>query len=214
MKDPIRSINTDKYPYAQQEKLLSTQSEEFLRMLTDRGILEDVRIDDLMIRKINQAKKRNMYHNTEMMLKHYRDVLWIMECFPADIAAELDRPMHDLDALLRTVDAEIGMNNLKLESRIQSVHKSRLLVDRINEAISVLRQKPRNGELMYKIIYETYVSRTYHTILEILSLLGISERHYYRLRVQAINILSIRLWATPSVELDSWLEVLTMLELI
>jgi hypothetical protein len=32
------------------------------------------------------------------------------------------------------------------------------------------------------------------------------------MRQQAVNILSIRLWAAPAAELDSWLEVLTLLE--
>ena len=41
-----------------------------------------------------------MYHNTMLMLQHYRDISWALECFPAHIAEELDRPMDDLDALL------------------------------------------------------------------------------------------------------------------
>jgi len=34
------------------------------------------------------------------------------------------------------------------------------------------------------------------------------------LRSQAFNILSLRLWAAPAEEWDSWLEVLTLLEMI
>jgi len=40
-----------------------------------------------------------------------------------------------------------------------------------------------------------------------------ASRHRYHLRAQAINVLSLRLWAVPSKELDSWLEVLTLLEM-
>jgi len=40
-----------------------------------------------------------------------------------------------------------------------------------------------------------------------------SSRYYFCLRTQAINVLSLRLWAVPSKELDSWLEVLTLLEM-
>jgi len=47
---------------------------------------------------------------------------------------------------------------------------------------------------------------------ELLYRLDISSRHYYRIRQQAINILSIRLWAVPAQELDAWLEILTLLE--
>ena len=47
---------------------------------------------------------------------------------------------------------------------------------------------------------------------DLLYRLDISSRHYYRLRQQAITILSIRLWSAPAGEIDSWLEVLTLLE--
>lgn len=200
--------------YDQQEKQLSSKSEAFLQMLTKRGILEDPQIDDEKIRKAAKAKKRSMYHNTLLMLQHYRSITWALECFPAHVAEELDSPMHDLDALLSLISAEIGMNNAKLESRLQSVQKSRLLLDRLNEALTILRRKPGNGELMYGILYQTFISpeRLSHT--DIIYRLGISSRHYYRVRHQAITILSIRLWAAPVAELDSWLEVLTLLEVL
>ena len=203
---------SDKNLYEQQENKLSAQSEAFIDMLTKRGILEDQNIDDEKIRQAEKQKKRNMYHNTMLMLQHYRDITWVLECFPTNIAAELDLPMNDLDALLSLVSAEIGMNNVKLENRLQSVQRSRLLLDRINEALTVLRQKPGNGELMYQVIYETFITPEKLSHAEILYRLNISSRHYYRVRQQAINILSIRLWTTPTSELDSWLEVLTILE--
>lgn len=203
---------SDKSLYEQQENKLSAQSEAFIDMLTKRGILEDQNIDDEKIRQAEKQKKRNMYHNTMLMLQHYRDITWVLECFPSNIASELDLPMNDLDALLSLVSAEIGMNNVKLENRLQSVQRSRLLLDRINEALTVLRQKPGNGELMYQVIYETFITPEKLSHAEILYRLNISSRHYYRIRQQAINILSIRLWTTPTSELDSWLEVLTILE--
>ena len=194
---------SDKNLYEQQENKLSAQSEAFIDMLTKRGILEDQNIDDEKIRQAEKQKKRNMYHNTMLMLQHYRDITWVLECFPSNIAAELDLPMNDLDALLSLVSAEIGMNNVKLENRLQSVQRSRLLLDRINEALTVLRQKPGNGELMYQVIYETFITPEKLSHAEILYRLNISSRHYYRVRQQAINILSIRLWTTPTSELDS-----------
>jgi hypothetical protein len=206
-----KNIN-NKSIYEQQESQLMSQSSAFLNMLTKRGILEDHQISDEKIRKAEKDKKRNMYHNTLLMLQHYRDITWALECFPLHIAEELDQPMKDLDALLSLISAEIGMDNVKLENRMQSVQKSRLLLDRINEALTILKQKPGNGPLMYKIIYETYITPEHLSHTDLLYRLDISSRHYYRIRQQAINILSIRLWAAPAGELDSWLEVLTLLE--
>jgi len=210
----MNKLKNQDISYEQQENQLLGKSDAFLKILTERGLLGDANITNERIRQAEKDKKRKMYHNTQLMLQHYRDISWALECFPSQIEAELDRPMQGLDALLSAVDAEIGMGNKKLERRLESVEKSRLLLDRINESLTVLKKKPRDGEMMYKIIYETYITPEALTHADILYRLSISSRHYYRLRTQAVNILSIRLWAAPAAELDSWLEVLTLLEVM
>jgi len=190
----------------------STQTDAMLQLLAARGLIEDQDIHNEKVREAVKQKKRNMYHNTQLMLQHYRNISWALSCFPTHIAEELNQPLGDLDALLDLVSAEISLDNTKLENRLLSIQRSRLLLDRINEALTILRQKPGNGELMYKLIYETYITPDKLTHADILYRLHISSRHYYRLRQQALHILSIRLWATPTGELDSWLEVLTLLE--
>ena len=153
-----------------------------------------------------------MYHNTLLLLQHYRTILWTLECFPSSVAEELDRPLKDLDTLLDRIDLELGMNNRKLEGRMESVRRSRLLVDRINDAVSILKSKPVNGNKMYDIIYMTFLRPDKLMHEELLYRLDISARHYYRLRTQAINIIALRLWSAPAGEVDSWLEVLSILE--
>ena len=107
--------------------------------------------------KLKRRKKKSMYHNTLLLLQHYRTILWTLECFPSSIAEELDRPLKDLDTLLDRIDLELGMNNRKLEGRMESVRRSRLLVDRLNDAVSILKSKPVNGNKMYDIIYMTFL---------------------------------------------------------
>ena len=199
--------------YDQQEGLLLKQSEEFLELLRRRGILADDQISGEARQKADMDKKRKAYHNTMLMLQNYRNISWALECFPAHIAEELDRPLESLDALLSMVDVELSLGNRKLEGRLQSVQRSRLLLDRVNEALTMLKTKPRNGDLMYRIIYETYIAPEVLMHAQLLFRLHISSRHYYRLRPQAINLLSLRLWAAPAEELDAWLEVMTLLEL-
>lgn len=71
--------------YEQQESRLSAQSVAFIKLLTQRGILGDTEIDDDKIRQAQKEKKRHTYHNTEMLLQHYRDIVWALECFPSTI---------------------------------------------------------------------------------------------------------------------------------
>lgn len=144
--------------YEQQESRLSAQSAAFIKLLTQRGILGDADIDDDKIRQVQKDKKRRTYHNTEMLLQNYRSIVWALECFPTTIVDELDRPLNDLDAILRYIDVELSLDNKKLESRIESIKKSRLLLDRVNEALTVLKRKPEHGEKMYEVIYMTYLA--------------------------------------------------------
>ena len=198
--------------YEQQEERIRVQSDAFITLLTERGILGDHRIDDERIRNARQAKQKNTYHNTLMLLKNYRTIAWMLECFPDNVAEELDRPFENLDELIDHIDVEMSMGNRKLESRIEGVRKSRILLDRVNEALTVLKKKPENGEILYNLIYQTFITPENLSLTDILYRLDISPRHYYRLRSQAITILSIRLWAAPAKDVDFWLEMLTLLE--
>ena len=198
--------------YEQQEERIRVQSDAFITLLTERGILGDHRIDDERIRNARQTKQKNTYHNTLMLLKNYRTIAWMLECFPDNVAEELDRPFENLDDLIDHIDVEISMGNRKLESRIEGVRKSRILLDRVNEALTVLKKKPENGEILYNLIYQTFITPENLSLTDILYRLDISPRHYYRLRSQAITILSIRLWAAPAKDVDFWLEMLTLLE--
>lgn len=188
------------------------KSDAVIQLLTQRGILANNQIKDPHIRQAQQEKQRRMYHNTQLLLEQYRNIAWALECFPDTVAEELDHPLGDLDSLLGKMDVEMSLGNQKLESRLESIKKSRLLLDRVNEALTVLKKKPDNGPKMYELIYQTYLAPEKLSHADLLYRLYISSRHYYRLRQQAITILSIRLWATPSREIDSWLELLTLLD--
>lgn len=59
---------------------------------------------------------------------------------PETVAAELDRPFEGVDKLIEDVDVEVALGNKKIESRMQGMQKSRLLMDRLNEALTVLRK--------------------------------------------------------------------------
>ena len=198
--------------YEQQEERIRIQSDAFITLLTERGILGDHRIDDERLRTARQAKQKNTYHNTLMLLKNYRTIAWMLECFPDNVAAELDRPFEELDELIDHIDIEMSMGNRKLESRIEGVQKSRILLDRVNEALTVLKKKPENGEILYNLICQTFITPEKLSLTDILYRLDISPRHYYSLRSQAITILSIRLWAAPIAEVDMWFDILTLME--
>jgi len=202
----------EKSLYEQQENKILAQSDAFISLLTKRGILGDQKIDNAKVRNAQQKRRRTAFHNTLMLLQHYRSFKWILKMMPEAIAEELDKPFEDIDTLLDHVDTELALGNKKLEGRLEGIEKSRLLIDKLEMALTVLKEKPGNGERLYELIYLTYLcsEKYYHT--ELLDMLKMSSRTYYRLRQQAITILSIRLWAAPVAEVDMWFDILTLME--
>ena len=157
-------------------KNTSVQAEQILSLLERRGIVEDQSILSQKARAAEQDLRRNMYHNTQMMLRHYRDIVWALECFPQQVDEELDRPLQDLDKLLSTVDTQIAIGNAKLEHRMLGIQKSRLLLVRINDALTILLCKLGNVEISYIINFPTFLIQINLTHQEILLLLAISYR--------------------------------------
>ena len=188
------------------------QPDVVLEMLTKRGLIGDKRIASDKARDAQQQKNKMAYHNTQLLLKHYRTIAWMLECFPDTIAEELDQPFEGIDKIIEHIDFERAYGNRKLENRLESVQKTRLMLDRVNEALTVLKKKPKDGEQLYQLIYLTYITKEKLTLVEILFRLAVSSRQYYRLRQDAINILSLRLWSAMTKEGDFWIEMLSLLE--
>ena len=199
-------------PYDEEELKLQAQSASIVDYLKRKGIVEDTHIDNEKIRKAQQSKAQKAYHNTEVLLNQYRMVVWVLECIPGEIAAELLGPVKDIDVLAEKLDLQMSLDNKRVESRVNAMMKTRFLVDRIHEALTILRKKPGNGEELYSIIYTTYIDPVERKHEEILAKLGMTTRTYYRLRKDAITLLSCRLWSAPSEETAAWLEVLTLLQ--
>ena len=186
----------------------ASNAEAVLSFLRDRGVLAG---KDLTPQQIEESKQKQAYHNTLLLLANYRNILWQTDSELETIAAELELPLQNLDAVLSRIDAQIGMENRRLELRLERLSKTRQLLDRINDALTALKRKPDNGQLLYDLIYLTYIAEEKLLQTDVLFRLNISRRHYYRLKEQAISILSLRLWSAPSSDLDLWLELVAML---
>lgn len=198
--------------YYDQELQIQKQTVDFLDFLTRKGMLADHTIDDEKVRKAKQETVQRAYHNTMMLMEQYRMIIWVLQCMPTELAQELNVPLGDIDALANRIDIESVWENKKLEARLSAIMKTRVLIDRIHDALTVIRKKPDNGEKLYSVIYHTYIDPVQRKHPELIEYLKISSRSYYRLRREAITIMSMRLWSAPSGSTDSWLEVLTLLE--
>ncbi len=186
----------------------ASNDEAVLSFLRERGILAD---ESITPQQVEEKKRKEAYHNTLLLLSNYRNILWQTDNELDTIAAELNLPLQKLDAVLSRIDAEIGMENRRLELRLERLAKTRLLLDRINDALTSLKRKPDNGPLLYELIYLTYIGEEKLVLNDILYRLNISRRHYYRLKEQAVSAISLRLWSAPTTDLEIWLGLVSML---
>jgi len=198
--------------YEAKENQIMDQSASFVEFLTKMGVLEDCQIDDALVRKAKKSTAQKAFHNTKVLLEHFRTICWVLESVPGELAEELNVPTKNLDILAAKIDLQTTLENKKLENRLNAAMKTRILVGRVYDALSILRKKPGNGEKLYSLIYATYLDPVVRNHQDLIDHLQISTRSYYRLRREAITIISIHLWSAPSSGLDAWLEVLTILE--
>ena len=120
----------------------ASNAEAVLSFLRDRGVLEN---ESITPQQVAERKQKQAYHNTLLLLTNYRNILWQTESELETVAAELNLPLQKLDAVLSRIDAEIGMENRRLELRLERLAKTRQLLDRINDALTTLKYKPDNG---------------------------------------------------------------------
>ena len=175
-------------------------------------MLSDPQIPDTSIRERRQAIAKKAYHNTLLLLKHYRDIMWAMNSIPKELREELNIPLSDLDGLLDRLDTEMSLENIEMENRLRTIQKSRLLIDRLNQAVNVLKDKPTDGDILYEVIYRTYIGPKPEKITYLIMDMNLTRRQYYKYRNMAIELISIKLWSTPDSKIELWLDLLEILD--
>ena len=184
----------------------------FIEILTKSGLIGNKDISEEKIREAKRKKQEKMYHNTHKLLQNYRTLAWLLESFPEVIAEEIEQRFETIDELIARLDVDMEFGNRKLEERLESVKKTRFIIDKINEAVSLIRKSPDDGERLYNVLYLTYIAPEKLSHFDLLYRLDVSTRHYYRLREKAVNKVSQRLWSAPDKETDYWIEILMILQ--
>lgn len=191
---------------------LSAELKQFIDHLVRAGYISDVKITDETVRTIKQKAAQRSFHNTELLLTNYRKFSWMLSYFPENVAKELDLPFENSDSLMSALDVECARGNAKLENRLRSYLPLREQMDRLNEAVTLLKNKPDNGETLYKIIYYKYIADETITIDELCKRLYISRGTYSKMRKEALSWISFRLWGTNDKSLSFIMETISFIQ--
>lgn len=152
--------------------------------------------------EVKNSRELYLYHNTELLLKKYRDVVWSIEVslawtnmnFEAEVGTKID------DFIEMSYCAGADLAGTDIEEQIRTTERNRKMLNIINSSLEVLRTKHKNGEMYYQILYLTYISgdafENTEAILEELADLGflMSMKTYFKKKKDAITFLSNVLW--------------------
>ena len=161
------------------------------------------------------SREEYLYHNTELLLKKYRDVVWSIEVAMTqtelDFELEMDCGLGEFLEMSYAAGADLQGTQIQEQMRILERNKKMLKI--IEKAVGVLKSNPNLGEEYYWILYFTYLSpKAYPTIYEIIDNVSdktqsfLSQKTYFKYRKAAINNLSTILWGITSKDCASLIE--------
>lgn len=156
----------------------------------------------------NRENEKVLYHNTELLLKRYRDVVWSLEVAVHRVNKNFYQEYgSDIEGFLEmTYEAGMDLKGTEIEAQTKTITRSRNMLIMIDSAIDLLRTKHKNGELYYWILYYTYFSpqemQNTDEIVEKLReyIKDISRSTYFRKKNEAVLQLGIILWGYTSME--------------
>lgn len=160
-------------------------------------------------------KEEWIFHNTKLLLEHYRDVVWSLEvaAFRANASFQSEFGSSLEEFLELSYEAGLDLPESDVASRIQSMNKSRNMLRLIDSSVTILRERNKSGEIYYWVLYYTYLSPqqlgSLDEIIEKLSayIPDLAKATYYRRRNEAIQQLGRLLWGYTTKECEDILNL-------
>ena len=148
------------------------------------------------------------YHDTWKLLKNYRDVVWSLELSVHRVKRQFTVEYgSSIEEFLDTVYlAGADLSGSEIEQQAKCIEHNYQMLALIDNAVDLMRNKHKNGEMYYLVLYHTYLSpqqpRNIDEIIERLAVDGqyISRSSYYDYRKEAVKTLSVVLWGYESKE--------------
>lgn len=168
-------------------------------------------------KQVRTEQEEFLYHNTELLLKKYRDVVWSVEASmeQAKLGFESEMECKLEEFLEMSYVAGFDLSNTNIEEHMRTLERNRKMLGYIDSATKLLRKKQPEGETFYWIVFYTYLSENRcESIDDILDKLTneniyLTHKTYFRKRKMAIEILSTLLWGFTSKDCEKFTKELT-----
>ena len=147
-----------------------------------------------------------LYHNTWKLLKKYRDVIWSLELSVQQVKNNFELEFgNSIEDFLESIYvAGLDLSETTIAHHTECIERSHKMLKLLENSVDLLRTKHKHGESYYWILYYTFLSpqqlRSVEEIIEKLRpyIRDVSLRTYYRMRKDAVEVLSSVLWGYTS----------------
>ena len=153
-----------------------------------------------MAQKIIKQDER--YHDTLLLLKKYRDVVWSLSVSVEHAKSDFRECFgENIDEFLESVYvAGADLSGTDIEERAKCIERSNKMLQLVDSAVATMRKKHKYGELYYQILYYNFLcEHEYCSLDEVVEALNeagimISRRTMFDYRTHAVNLVSTYLW--------------------
>ena len=159
-----------------------------------------------MKKQPEQMPEDQRFHDTYLLLKKYRDVVWGLELSVQQVKRrfQMDVGSSKEDFLESIYLAGVDFSDNGIEEQARSIEKSYQMLKLLEVSVNIMRNKHKHGEMYYWLLYYSYLSpQQYRSVDEIIEMIrphvsDISERTFFRRRKNAVEALSSILWGYTS----------------
>lgn len=149
-----------------------------------------------------KVKQDERYHDTLLLLKKYRDVVWSLSVSVEHVKSDFRECFgENIDDFLESVYvAGADLSGTDIEERAKCIERSNKMLQLVDSAVAMMRNKHKHGELYYQVLYYNFLCEhefgSLDDVLEALNEAGImiSRRTLFDYRTHAINLVSTYLW--------------------
>jgi len=167
-----------------------------------------------MKKQTEQIPDNPKYHDTWLLLRKYRDVVWGLELSVQQVKRRFQMEFgSSIEDFLESIYiAGVDFTDNGIEEQARSIEKSYQMLKLLENSVNILRNKHKYGEMYYWLLYYSYLSpQQYRNVDEIIEMVrphisDISQRTFFRRRKNAIEALSSILWGYTSKDSLSLLE--------
>ena len=159
-----------------------------------------------MKKQKEQLPENPKFHDTWLLLRKYRDVVWGLELSVHQVKRRFQMEFGSSieDFLYSIYIAGVDFSDNGIQEQARSIEKSYQMLKLLENSVNIMRNKHKNGEMYYWLLYYSYLSpQQYQSVDEIIEMLkphisDISQRTFFRRRRNAIEALSSILWGYTS----------------